>query len=192
MGVVAIVQARLGSARFPRKALAELNGKPLIAHVIERVEQIRGIDDVILACPHFDGEEFQRVLPRTTVCSPLIPDNDVLGRYAIIAEYLKCETIMRVTGDCVLFDPRIAEQVLACYDRDPLAEYASNLGSSSYTDGIDCEVFSREALLWANRAATDPHDREHVTSWLRRNVRCVTLKTSIDTPEDLAFVRSLL
>jgi len=34
----AIIQARIGSERFPGKVLEKINGKPILEHVINRVK----------------------------------------------------------------------------------------------------------------------------------------------------------
>ena len=47
--VVAVVQARLGSTRLPGKALLDLAGRPMLAHVLERAAAVPGIDQVVLA-----------------------------------------------------------------------------------------------------------------------------------------------
>ena len=52
--VIAIVQARLNSTRFPNKVLADINGKPMIVHVLERAKQIKGVDLVVAAIPRTD------------------------------------------------------------------------------------------------------------------------------------------
>jgi spore coat polysaccharide biosynthesis protein SpsF (cytidylyltransferase family) len=196
---LAIIQARLGSSRFPRKALALLHGKTVIEHVADRVLKTRGLRYVVLACPPADALTFRELFP-FMVCSPDVPESDVLARYAQVASaYAGVDTILRVTGDCPLWNPRIAEDVLKLYFSSPGVEYASNI-AEGYTDGEDCEVFSVKALEWAQRSATDPYDREHVTPWIRRHVKCVTPetgkassgKTSIDTMEDLERVRALM
>jgi 3-deoxy-manno-octulosonate cytidylyltransferase (CMP-KDO synthetase) len=45
---VVVIPARYASTRFPGKALAELDGKPMVAHVIDRARE-SGADDVIVA-----------------------------------------------------------------------------------------------------------------------------------------------
>lgn len=47
--VVAAIPARWGSTRFPGKALAELAGRPMIAHVVERALSADTVDHVIVA-----------------------------------------------------------------------------------------------------------------------------------------------
>ena len=46
---VAIIPARLGSTRFPAKALADETGKPLVVHVCERASQANSVSRVVVA-----------------------------------------------------------------------------------------------------------------------------------------------
>ncbi|MBI4936646.1 MAG: hypothetical protein HY846_00225 [Nitrosomonadales bacterium] len=46
---VAIIQARMGSARFPGKMLASLGGRALLEWVLHRVTQAASLDETILA-----------------------------------------------------------------------------------------------------------------------------------------------
>jgi len=48
-GVVAVIPARWGSTRFPGKALAELRGEPMIAHVVRRASAAATVDHVVVA-----------------------------------------------------------------------------------------------------------------------------------------------
>ena len=45
---VVVIPARYASTRFPGKALADLDGKPMVAHVIDRARD-SGADEVIVA-----------------------------------------------------------------------------------------------------------------------------------------------
>ncbi len=184
MRTVAIVQARLGSTRFPAKMLADLDGRPIIAWVLERASQIAGIDAVALAMP-----------------TPGHDENDVLGRFQRVAGSYQADRIMRLTADCPLLNPDVAADVLQLF-RDSPCDFASNDTTiSGYPDGWDVEVFSRDALEVSAAGATDASDREHVCPWMKRHLRCVTLyatepwtgpKLSIDTPADLDVVRAWL
>lgn len=191
MSVLCVIQARLGSTRLPQKSLAWIGDRTLIDHVFERALLIQQVDQIVLAVPA--GESLHAWETQVPVA-----EADVLGRFAWVAEqWPEYDTIVRLTGDCPMLSPEIADLVITLY-RDAHAWYAWNV-APGYTDGEDVEVFKREALMRAHREATDPSDREHVTSWIRRNYPVVTLtpagprrrKTSVDTVEDLEYVRRL-
>ena len=46
---LAVIPARFASSRFPGKPLADETGKPLIQHVVERVQQAQRLDRVVVA-----------------------------------------------------------------------------------------------------------------------------------------------
>jgi len=58
MKAIAVIPARLGSTRMPRKMLREIAGQPLIGLVYQAVRSSRLLDDVIIAT---DSEEIMAV-----------------------------------------------------------------------------------------------------------------------------------
>ena len=58
MKTLAIIQARYSSRRFPGKMLADLCGKPVLQHVVERVEVDSGVDAVVVAFPYGEAAHF--------------------------------------------------------------------------------------------------------------------------------------
>src|SRR3972149_3189991 len=56
--VVAIIQARMGGTRFPGKVMADLNGKPVLWHVIERVKRATRVHQVVVASPDLELVEY--------------------------------------------------------------------------------------------------------------------------------------
>ena len=46
--VVVAVPARLASSRLPGKVLADIGGRPMLRHVLERCGQARGVDHVVV------------------------------------------------------------------------------------------------------------------------------------------------
>jgi spore coat polysaccharide biosynthesis protein SpsF (cytidylyltransferase family) len=203
--IVAIIQARLGSTRLPGKTLAEIAGRPMLAHVASRTQEIPGVTEAVIATstnPIDDGiEAFAR--------SARIPcvrgsEEDVLDRFRQAAVERKAEVVVRVTADCPLLDPEVAGLVVQKYcDRQMEIDYVSNVEPPTYPDGLDTEVFSPAALERAWREARDGADREHVTSYIRRqrerfrldNVRnsrdLSEHRWTVDTEADLTFVRAV-
>src|ERR1700730_14303727 len=49
MTTVAVIHARCGSTRFPRKVLAPLEGRPMLTHVVGRALRATTVDRVVVA-----------------------------------------------------------------------------------------------------------------------------------------------
>jgi spore coat polysaccharide biosynthesis protein SpsF (cytidylyltransferase family) len=202
---VAIVQARLGSSRFPGKALLDIAGRPMVAHVVDRALAIDGVHGVVLATtvdPADDAlADFAR---RHDIPCTRGSEDDVLDRFNQAVSEHSADVIVRVTADCPLLDPRVSGLVLAeylCHAGD--VDYVSNVHPPTYPDGLDTEVLSREALGRAWRDADRASDREHVTSYIWRNAgsfRIANVATepsrahmrwTVDEHADLEFVRAV-
>lgn len=200
---VVVIQARIGSSRLRGKVLADIGGRPMIAHVLERARRITGIDDVVVAVPDL-AEDDQLASVVASFGAPVVrgSTDDVLGRYLAAAEASGASVVVRVTADCPLLSPSVSSSVVAAYARGG-ADYASNTLERTHPRGLDTEVISVEALQTAGREAADPAEREHVTPfiWRRpdrfrlRSVRAATdrsdMRWTVDVAEDLALVRSI-
>ncbi|MGD2131240.1 MAG: glycosyltransferase family protein [Maricaulaceae bacterium] len=201
---VAIVQARMGSSRLPGKILADLAGRPVMAHVLARARAIAGIDRVCCALPV--TVENDEAADTAAACGADVfrgSEHDVLSRYLGAAEVTGATVVMRITCDCPLLDPEVSAGVLALFLKGGL-DYASCIGPRTWPQGLDTEVFSIAALQEAAAKATEPADREHVTPYMRReahfkraSTRCDSgdygaWRWTLDYPEDLAFARAVL
>ena len=51
MKIAAIIQARVTSTRLPNKVLMDIEGKPLLWYVINRLKSSKQLNDIILAIP---------------------------------------------------------------------------------------------------------------------------------------------
>lgn len=202
MKTVAIVQARMGSTRLPGKVLKNLAGKPVLQRVIERLRQAKGLDAIWVATTNLPADAAVMKL-----CGPLdVPvfagsENDVLDRYVQTARLAEADVIARVTADCPLIDPEVADAVLGHFQAaTPAADYAWNDG---YPRGLDAEVFGRTTLERAWREDKNPAWREHVTAYIHRHpeifrllpLRCEgdfsSERWTVDTPEDFQLVEKI-
>jgi glutamate-1-semialdehyde 2,1-aminomutase/spore coat polysaccharide biosynthesis protein SpsF len=200
--IVAIVQARMGSSRFPGKTLADLMGRPMLARVAERVKLARAVDRVVVAtstAPQDDPiAEFCR---KEQVACFRGSEDDVLDRFCGAAKEYGADVVVRITADCPLIDPGVIDRVIERFQRGD-CDYVSNALRYTYPDGLDTEVFSVAALQQAGREAKKPSEREHVTPYLRSGkFRTVNVENevpleksqrwTVDHPADLEFVRGV-
>jgi len=205
MKKVIIIQARMGSTRFPAKVLSLLQKKPVLAWVVAAAKRVKLADKVIVATSTLavDDKIEQWCTTNDTLCFRG-SEQDVLSRYYEAASLHAAEVIVRLTADCPLLQSEIIAQVLYCV-ASGLSDYASNVAPPTWPDGLDCEAFTFAALQQAFMQATRLSDREHVTPYIRNNrlhyrVKNITSglnqlskhRWTIDTPEDLQYIETLL
>ena len=111
-----VVPARLNSKRLPRKILADLNGKPLIAHVMERALEAKSLDKVILAV---DSEETIKTLEQYNFDMVLTSSDHVSGtdRIAeVIDEIPDAEIIINIQGDEPLIEADVIDSLVESFN----------------------------------------------------------------------------
>ena len=164
--IAAIIQARVGSSRLPRKVLKDVNGMPMLQFQIGRVLDSTSIDKVVVATTTLpEDNEIEDLCQNQNIPCYRGSENDVLSRYFDCALAFNADIIVRLTGDCPFVDPLVIDNIISQFLASN-SEYIANtvpLETSMWPDGSDVEVFSMDALERANREAMLPEDREHVT-----------------------------
>jgi len=202
--VLAIIQARMGSSRFPGKALADICGRPMIWHVIERARRASRIDEILVAttdCPSDDS--IANFCAAHGLACFRGSEHDVLDRFYRAAKKVNARSVVRITADCPLIDPDVIDRVIDRFS-DGKWDYASNTLRYTYPDGLDTEVFSFAALERAWHQATKSSDREHVTPFMKGEQFAVCgvesdkplpanvpVRWTVDYASDLEFVRAI-
>ncbi len=191
MKTVAIIQARMGSSRLPGKVLRPLAGKPMLAHIVERVRAAHGVDQVVIATSDRTVDESIRSFCETNDIECFAGDEqNVLDRFYRAATQYGADRVIRITADCPLADPELIAELIRYfaagdYDHVGVATGAGAifLDGGRFPDGYDAECMHIAALEKAWQEATAPTDREHVTPYLWRQpklFRLGTLKSAVD------------
>jgi spore coat polysaccharide biosynthesis protein SpsF len=175
--VIAIIQARMGSSRLPGKVLAEIEGRPMLWRVLERARAARSLSEVIVGTTDEPRDDaIVNFCRQHGVACFRGSESDVLERYYRAAQQRKADFVVRIT---------------------------SNGLTRNYPRGLDAEVMTFEALQRAHAEARHPYQRAHVTPYIYENpnqfkILAVTgvedysaFRWTVDTPEDLAFVRAV-
>src|SRR6185369_2701310 len=169
MNTLAIVQARMGSTRFPNKVMRNINGVPMIELLLRRLAKARRINQIVLATS--DDPRNQPLVDHVRKLGFTVyqgSENDVLDRYYQAARLVLPDTVVRITGDCPLIDPELVDKIIESYET-PSVDYMCHILPPSYPDGLDIEVFSLSALERAANEAAKPAEREHVTPFIRES-----------------------
>jgi spore coat polysaccharide biosynthesis protein SpsF len=202
--IAIVVQARMASTRLPGKVLMEVNGRPLLAYQLERLEEIQGAHSIIVATTADSVDDpIVELCRRLGIAWHRGPDQDVLTRYRGAADLAHASDIIRVTADCPLIDPEVAGAVIERYLTGQ-CDYASNTLVRTFPRGLDVEIFSRSVLEEAFHEAELAAEREHVTLFIYRHPNRYRLcnvsndrdegheRWTVDTREDFELVRRIL
>ena len=194
----------MDSTRLPGKALADIEGQPLLAHVIGRTKAARTVDSVVVATTTEPVDKAIELLAlREGVAAYRGQVDDVLHRFYQAAGQISADLIVRITGDDPFKDPDVIDRIILHALDHPEVDYASNTLEATFPEGLDTEVFSFRALETAWREARLPSEREHVTPYLWKNpgrFRMASIRHSedlshlrwtIDYTEDLDFARAV-
>lgn len=204
MRVVAILQARTSSSRLPGKVLAPIGPMMMIERMLAQLSGAATLDQIVVATSDDPSDDELAARLSTGGVRVFRGDlEDVLGRYAAASDWAEAGVVVRVTGDCPLHTPDTVDEVVEAFLAAGV-DYASNIDPYSRPDGLDVEVFTREALDRAAREALPGPDREHVTPFLRRNTGIRRLhyvhssgppgagaRWTVDDSADLDFVREV-
>lgn len=166
MTILGIVQARMGSTRFPNKVMRPILGVPMIELLLDRLSQSKLLDGIILATSQ--DVRNQALVDRVQGLGYEVyqgSEDDVLDRYYQAASVYKADTVVRITGDCPLVDAEVVDRAIATFQKSN-ADYLSNVTPPTYPDGLDVEVFTIKALTRAWQEARQAREREHVTTYI--------------------------
>ncbi len=202
MNPVVIIQARTSSSRLPEKVLKDLAGRTVLEYVVRRCQQSRSVASVMIATSDRPADDpLQAHATRLGVDCYRGSLDDVLCRYVEAGRCCSADPIIRITADCPLVDPRIIDQVLDLYCRDP-ADYAVIEGFPRGTGDVEVMRLAALERAMARTTPTETFYREHVMTYLTAHPEQFKLSIAqapqglrgdyrlcVDEPADLEVVR---
>jgi spore coat polysaccharide biosynthesis protein SpsF len=193
--IAAIIQARMGSTRLPGKVLMHLAGKPVLWHIVARLQHAARLDQICVATSVENEDDcIEEACRNWNVPVFRGSRDDVLSRYYECAKHTgmhagKNDYIVRITADCPFVDPSIVD-ILIENAVNGHYDYMSNTDPPTFPDGLDVEVFRFDVLKTAFKEARLASEREHVTPYIRKNKN--VSKYNVTHSPDLSTVRLTL
>lgn len=199
-----VIQARMNSKRLPGKVLADIVGKPLLWHIVNRLKFSRLLDKVVVATSvNPQDDSIERVCKECGIEIYRGSEEDLIDRFYQTSKKYKAQVVVRITGDCAVVDPRWVDKVLSFFiSHIGEYEYVSNSRPiSTLPHGLEIEAMDASLLekLWIE--IKDPFRREWFTTVIFENpqkykIYCLKneedlswMRLVVDYPEDLELIR---
>ena len=201
VGVGLCLIVRLKSQRLPRKALAEIIGKPALVHLMERAKLCDNVDQIVLCTStHPDDAPLIHLAQECGVATYAGSPDQPLERMIACAQMYGWQYVIRATGDNIFLDPELLAQAVDLATEQNL-DYVS---MRTVPVGTHCEVFSTYSLRMIQQHAHAPFTTEYLT-WFaadNTNFRSADLpvpealqrnyRLTLDTTEDLENIREVM
>lgn len=204
MGNVGIIlQARMGSQRLPKKEMKYLNNLTILEWCMIRISKVESNNIFIVATTDQKKDDIiEEYCKKYNILCFRGSEDDVLDRYYKCSTIYQLNTIVRLTGDCPLIDPKIIDKMLKIYQNMNIDIIKNTWFSTGFPSGFDVEIFSYELLEEIHTLNKDKQSREHVTKYIYDNYNkynivglCTILHLdshlSVDTEDDFKTVKEI-
>jgi glutamate-1-semialdehyde 2,1-aminomutase len=201
--VLAIIQARYDSTRFPGKVLKEINNTTILEIIIKRLFKCQNISKIVVACSNSQNDnKIVNLCKRLKIDFFTGSEHDVLERFYKTALKFNGLNILRITADCPLIDPTIVDKIINNFFLKAV-DYASNVNPPTFPDGLDAEIFKFSVLKEAYKKAENPIDREHIRPFILNNKKYKkfnltnfkdysAIRLTVDEKEDLIVIKKII
>ena len=196
-----IVQARMGSTRLPGKVMLDLQGKPVLQHIFERLKMCQNVNELILATTTNPQDNVLVALARENQVKVFRgSEDDVLARYYLAAEENKLDIVIRITSACPLIDPELIDQLILRFINLKDVDYFSQGNNRTFPRGLDVEILLFSALQKAYLEGHKLYEREHVIPYIYGHPEMFRLeefhapvdyskyRLTLDTKEDYVLI----
>ena len=204
-GIVAIVQARMGSSRLPGKSFELIAGLPVVEIVLRRLERAQNLRHIVLATSNDPKDDIlARHVSRIGFEVYRGSENDLVERFYTVAKKHGCENLLRATADNVFMDwTEVDRQIEYGLKNDLDFVTWQNPDFPDRMNDFAGEFISFSGLDHVYNSTQDPFDREHVYPYFLNNedkfkvqrldvAECLRtdIKFDLDEEADLHVVRA--
>lgn len=189
MNVVAIIQARCDSTRFPNKVFADLCGRPFIWHVVNRLKFAQSLDHIVLATTNRPSDDkLYNWAKESGVDVYRGSESNVLNRYFEAANYSKADVVVRITADDPFKEPVLIDKAVNTLQKGGY-DFVCNNYPPSYPEGVDIEVLSKNTLDRVVSLSFSDFEREHVTQYIYHHPEDFKIFNISNTEGNFSYLR---
>lgn len=183
-------------------------GKTMLEHLYERLQGATRLDELVVSTSTNPiDDRLASIVERRGWPLYRGSENDVLDRMYQAAVQFGAEVVVRISGDCILHDPKIVDLVVdRFFDVPDLGSFVCNKRPFTWPDGFDVEVCTMSMFQEIWESAKTTFEREHVFPYVYADpdrFRMInverdgpelfhTYRVVLDYPEDLALIRAII
>lgn len=206
MKIGIIVICRYNSSRLPGKILKEIEGKPLLSYILERLDQSEHKENIVIATSDQTTDnpivEYSQVHGIPYFRGDL---NNVSQRFADCMSHFNFDYGVRINGDNIFTDAKLVDKAidLICLQN---YDFVSNVKGRTFPTGMSVEVVNADFYRKISKKFTKERYREHVTLYFYEHEdagnflfftndemeEAKGLKMAVDTQEDFNFVSEII
>ena len=202
-----IIQARVGSTRFPGKILKSLcKDTSALAFLLRRIKCLsrKGLQIIVATPTTSENEPIWRICAAEKVDYVTGSEANLIERYIGVAKKFNLRNIVRVTSDSPLIDPQTISDSLELLLQFQCDYVSTHVVKRQFPLGMGCESFTSDALQRIEAMADTDFHKEHVTTVIKQNLSGFAVKElqsnlnfadfrfTLDEPKDLKFLRSVV
>lgn len=187
---IAIIQARMGSQRFPGKTMYKLAGKPSIEHLLDAVSQVFSRDNIFVATSTDPAND--AIVSFTSNYGANIyrgDENNVAGRFLDIINTTRPDVFVRFNADSPLLDYHIIDNALQIIAASRVDIVSTAIGRP-FPSGMNVEVLQSRVFQDCYGDFKDDGHFEHVTRYFYEksaNFKIESLPCPIENPRSYKF-----
>ena len=199
--MIVIIQARSNSKRFKNKVLYKIYNRPIIWHVVSKINKSKNVKKIIVATSkNRSDDKLIKYLAKNKINYYRGSLVNVAKRLCEAAEKNKAKFFMRISADSPLIDPMIIDKAIKIFNSQKKKyDIITNVFPRSYPKGQSVEIIKTAKLRYF-LSKFNNEQKEHATKYfyknyknfMIKNFRCFKnkskIKLAIDTKNDLKLI----
>ena len=168
--IAIFLAARSGSTRLPNKHFLEINSNLRVIDLcILRLKKTKLVNKIFLCTTKKkEDDKFKDVCKLYKIELFRGSTNNVAKRIIDCAKENSIKTIVRITADCPIIDPKLIDECIKLHFKKK-SDYTSNILNLTFPDGLDVEVIDLNILIKSQKISKSKYNKEHVTFFVKKS-----------------------
>lgn len=166
MNVGLVILCRLSSSRLPGKILMEIDGLPILQHIINRLQLVKPLKNIVVATSNHESDDLLKAYCLKNGVNCFRGDlNNVAERFLGAAKQFNFDYATRINGDNLFIDVDALEEMIEISE-DGNYDFISNVKDRTFPFGMSIEIVKTSFYKQLLEKLTDKDYQEHVTLYL--------------------------